>query len=406
MLGQFSLAPFRPTCLFIAALLLSSIAVAQSTEQTLYTFSRQGSFQASKLTYGPSGRLFGTVYNGGTGHCGGGCGFVFELSPSAGGGWNYHTIFEFDGADGQGPLGNLIFDAAGNLYGTTDWGGDWGNVYKLTPSSGGSWTETVLYTFTGFADGSNPQAGVVMDAAGNLYGTTLFGGDNQVGCVYKVSPNSDGTWTETNLFSFDGVQYKSGSSAELVLDATGNLYGTTNGGTRSLGMVFELSPNSDGTWTESVIHNFVPPGGEVVLTPLWMDSAGNLYGTTDTDSAPNGAGTVFELSRNSDGSWTYRYIYEFSGKPDDGSIPDSGLTPDSSGNLYGTTYQGGAFNAGTVYRLRPGSDGKWTETVIYSFTGRADGGTPDSGAIPVQGHLYGATESGGSGGGVVYDITP
>jgi uncharacterized repeat protein (TIGR03803 family) len=405
MQGQFSLAPFRPTCLFIAALLLSSIAVAQSTEQTLYTFTRQGSFQASKLTYGPSGRLYGNVYNGGTGKCGGGCGFVFELAPSGGGGWNYHTIFEFDGADGQGPLGNLMFDAAGNLYGTTNWGGHWGNVYKLTPSSSGPWTETILYTFTGFTDGSNPQAGVVMDAAGNLYGTTLFGGDFQTGCVYKLSPNSDGSWNQSTLFSFPAIQHLAGSEAELIMDAAGNLYGTSlEGGTRSLGMVFELSPNSDGTWTESTIYNMVPPG-EVISAPLWMDSSGNLYGTTDT-SSPTGSGTVFELTRNSDGTWTNHYLYEFGRKPGDGEVPDSGLTPDSSGNLYGTTYQGGAFNAGTVYRLRLGSNGKWSETVIYSFTGGADGGTPDSGAIPVNGHLYGSTESGGSGGGVVYDITP
>lgn len=404
MQGQFSLAPFRATCLFIVALLLSSVAVAQSTDQTLYSFSRQGSFQASKLTYGPSGRLYGTVYNGGTGKCAGGCGWVFELAPSASGGWNYHTLFEFNGADGQGPLGNLIFDPAGNLYGTTDWGTHWGNVYKLTPSSSGPWTETILYTFTGSTDGANPQAGVIMDAAGNLYGTTLHGGAYETGCVYKLSPSSDGSWNQSTLFSFPFVQPVSGSEAELIMDKAGNLYGTSVEGGTGLGMVFELSPNADGTWTETTIYSVVTPG-EQIATPLWMDSSGNLYGTTST-SWPTGAGTVFELTRNSDGTWTNHYIYEFGRRSGDGEVPDSGLTQDSSGNLYGTTYEGGAFGAGTVYRLRLGSNGKWSESVIYSFTGGADGGTPISGAIPVQGHLYGSTESGGSGGGVVYDITP
>jgi uncharacterized repeat protein (TIGR03803 family) len=276
----------------------------------------------------------------------------------------------------------------------------------LTPSSSGQWTETILYTFNGLTDASNPEAGVVMDSAGNLYGTALLGGPNSNGCVYKLTPNSDGSWSERNLLTFSGG-HLAGSEAELVIDSAGNLYGTSaEGGTRSLGMVFELSPNSDGSYTETVIHNFVPTGGEIILTPLWMDSTGNLYGTTDTDSSTTGAGTVFELSRNSDGTWTNRIIYAFGVKPGDGVFPDSGLTPDSAGNLYGTTYKGGAFDAGTVFRLRLASNGKWSESVIYSFTGGSDGGTPIAGAIPVRGHLYGSTEAGGTGGGVVYDITP
>jgi uncharacterized repeat protein (TIGR03803 family) len=245
-----------------------------------------------------------------------------------------------------------------------------------------------------------------MDAAGNLYGTTLLGGDYQTGCVYKLSPNPGGSWSESTLFSFPAIQHLAGSEAELIMDAAGNLYGTSfEGGTHSLGMVFELSGNSDGTWTENTIYNVVPPG-EVIPSPLWMDSSGNLYGITEA-SYPTGSGTVFELTRNSDGTWTNHYIYEFGRKSGDGEVPDSGLTADSSGNLYGTTYEGGDFNAGTVYRLRLGSDGKWSESVIYSFPGHADGSTPISGAIPVKGHLYGSTESGGSsGGGVIYDITP
>src|ERR1022692_2364418 len=251
--------------------------------------------------------------------------------------------FNHDGTDGWRPEAGLIFDAAGNLYGTTSQGGSSavGAVFELTPAAGGTWTEKVLHSFLNDGtDGVNPVAGLIFDGAGNLYGTTYQGGTYGDGTVFELTPAAGGTWTEQVLhnFNYDSTD-GAGPHAGLIFDAAGNLYGTAaSGGTYSYGTAFELTPAAGGTWTEKVLWNFgsgadgsYPQGG------LIFDAAGNLHGTT-TSGGAHGPGTVFELMPAGGGTWSERVVHSF-GNGADGSGPYAGLIFDAAGNLYGTTHQ-------------------------------------------------------------------
>jgi len=335
---------------------------------------------------------------------------TFILGGSALAQVKFKTLHKFTGGkDGGEPEGSLVFDAAGNLYGTT--GGVFhptdAKVFQLSPNPDGSWTETVLYSYAGGSEPSNLRAGVIFGADGGLYGTSLSGGDGPSGTVYKLTPNSDGSWTESVLYSFTGGNDGGGPVGGLVFDAVGNLYGaTTAGGTSGNGVVFELTPNSDGSWTESVLHNFnfngkhgsYPDHGSLIF-----DAAGNLYGTAA--GGADGYGVVFELTPDTNGSWTETVLHRFTGGNDGGS-PESTLIFDQSGNLYGTTLHGGGVSScksyttgcGLVFKLTPGSDGKWREQVLHRFRGGNDGSTPFSGVVfDSAGNLYGTTLIGGDG---------
>ena len=218
-------------------------------------------------------------------------------------------LYSFSGADGGGPVAGLIFDTAGNLYGTTEEGGAHGAgiVFELTPNGDGSWTESVLHSFNG-TDGSSPFAGVIFDQAGNLYGTTGFGGASATGTVFKLTPNSNGSWTESVLHSFkgkDGLQPVAG----VIFDQAGDLYGTTpEGGAYDYGVVFKLAPNSNGGWNETLLHTFTGgKDGGVLVAGVIFDQAGNLYGTTRNEDRSlcggQGCGVVFKLTPNSNGGW-------------------------------------------------------------------------------------------------------
>lgn len=297
--------------------------------------------------------------------------------------------------DGAGPESALIRDAAGNLYGTTFGGGAFrsGTVFKVARSG----QEIVLYSFTGGKDGANPWGGLVADKLGNLYGTTYNGGDltcqfNALGCgtVFKL----DSAGNETVLHSFewgaDGALPFSG----LIRDRAGNLYGTTSvGGTFNAGTVFKVDANS----VESILHSFAySPDGGAPQAGLIADSAGNLYGTTKSGGV-SGNGTVFTIST----SGVISVLHSFGAQPD-GSLPFAGLTRDPLGNLYGTTALGGAFGAGTVFKVDPSG----LESVLYSFTGGSDGGSPFTGVVLDQaGNLYG-TSFGSSGCGNIYQLDP
>jgi uncharacterized repeat protein (TIGR03803 family) len=313
-------------------------------------------------------------------------------------------------AGGAKPVGNLTFDAAGNLYGTTFVGGSGcrcGVVWKLAPNPDGTWSESVLHTFTGGEDGANPLAGLIFDAAGNLYGTTGEGGGVQDrGTVFKLAPNPDGTWTENVLHRF---AYTDGANpvAGLIFDPTGNLYGTTYYSSGFGGTVFKLTPNPDGTWTESVLYFFSPGAdGSFPAAGLILDAAGNLYGTT-VKGYISGDGVVFKLAPNPDGTWTYSVLHSFTGA--DGSGPGA-VVFDASGNLYGTTLFGGSkacnfgLGCGVVFKLTPTSSG-WRETVLHTFMGF--GRYPNAVILDSAGHLFGTTSSGKEGNyGLVYEITP
>jgi uncharacterized repeat protein (TIGR03803 family) len=265
-------------------------------------------------------------------------------------------------ADGANPEGSLIMDAAGSLYGSAGGGGTaHGVAFELTPTDTG-WMETVLYTFcsqTNCADGEEPAGPLVMDGAGNLYGTTFYGGTSPIGgVVFKLTPTDSG-WVETVLYSFcsqtncaDGTNPQGG----VIMDAAGNLYGTATGGGSSLqaGVAFELTPTDTG-WTETVLYSFCSQtncaDGRNPRAGVIMDTAGNLYGTTNQGGASNG-GIVFALTPT--GSvWVETVLYSFCSQTNcaDGAGPFAGLIIDGMGNLYGTTVNGGRFRKGVVFAL-------------------------------------------------------
>jgi uncharacterized repeat protein (TIGR03803 family) len=320
------------------------------------------------------------------------------------------TLYSFSGyADGGNPLSSLVMDSAGNLYGTTFVGGVYGNgeVFELTPNTGGGWTESVLYSFTGGADGANPYlADVIFDRSENLYGTTVGGGAHNLGTVFELTPAGSG-WSETVLYSFIGGSDGASPYAGLLFDRAGNLYGTTNGGgANNVGTVFELRHRNDGTWNESVLHTFNATDGNGPVGGLVFDRAGNLYGTTQGGGA-TGAGVVYELARGSTGTWTQKVLHSFTGGADGGFPYAERLIFDRAGNLYGTTSGGGTLNLGAVFRLSSTSAG-WNETVLYSFDGRV-AENPFSGLlIDSKGNLYG-TAANGNGVttvGAVFKLTP
>jgi uncharacterized repeat protein (TIGR03803 family) len=323
------------------------------------------------------------------------------LAPGAWAASKYKILHKFTRADGGNPEAALIFDASGNLYSTTIGGGCCGNgtVFKLTPNVDGSWTESMLYSFTGGRDGGQPTSALIFDASGSLYGTTNFGGNDNDGTVYKLTRNSDGSWIETVIHSFNGRDGEI-PVAGLVFDATGNLYGTaTLGGAYGHGVVFKLAPNSGGSWTESTLHDFKggKDGGYPDHGHLIFDAAGNLYGVTAGWYGGDSNGTVFELTPNSDGSWTQSVLYNFSGG-EDGAVAQGTLAFDPAGRLYGTTLAGGTYGQGTVFKLTLGSDGKWVKHVLHQFKGGTDGAVPFAGVVfDTAGHLHGTTFNGGGG---------
>ncbi len=321
------------------------------------------------------------------------------------------------GVDGGNPTSSLTFDHSGNAYGSTNVGGAYGCgvVYKLT-QSGGNWSQSVLYSFTCFDDGKNPYGGVTLDASGNLYGTTVAGGSGGTcagdgcGVVYKLT-QSGGNWTESVLYNFTGGNDGYGPGGAVVFDNAGNLYGTTpDGGMYGVGVVYQLSL-SGGHWTQKVLHAFTggDDGGVGSLGALLLDNAGSLYGVTEIGGAYS-AGTAFKLSPGTGGTWTLTTLYAFQGQPD-AAFPYGGLIADSSGALYGTTYFGGTAGSGTVFELRPTPNiGGWKEVVLYSFRGGSDGGYPTSTLLfDAVRNLYGTTSNGGDSGcgcGVVFQLQP
>ena len=409
--------------LALAAVVLTFLPVwAADQENVLYNFRlwKPGVQPASGLIWDSVGNLYGTTRWGGNANdCqnldgGPSCGVVFELTPKGDGSWSETVLHAFNGKDGANPQGRLVWDSAGNLYGTTISGGYSGGtglgvVFRLSPGSDGKWNETVLHRFT-LVDGSFPYAGLIIDSAGNLYGTTLSGGSARWGTVFEISPALDGTWKYKVLHSFtgrDGAQ----PAGSLVFDSKGNLYGTTSfsqSNSGEWGTVFELSPTSGGQWKETVLHTFHSTGrrekqGYSPRTELIFDAAGNLYGTTNEGGMLGGV--VFELSSGSNGKWKEKVLHSFTGE--DGYNPSSGLSFDTAGNLYGTTQLGGKWDLGVVFELTPSSGGIWKENVLHRFTGLRDGGLSTGGLLlDLRDNLYGTTVGGGTHHqGVVFEIT-
>jgi uncharacterized repeat protein (TIGR03803 family) len=417
------------TVMLIVTLVLAPGAGAAGKYKVLHKFTyKDGDFPGGGLIFDAAGNLYGTTSLGGLSRRN--LGTVFKLAPTADGGWKESVLYSFcsltNCLDGDLPESALVFDKAGNLYGTTLDGGtsqisQLGTVFKLTENSDGTWTESVLYSFCSLAnclDGSRPTSALRFDADGNLYGTTASGGTFSCGCcgcgtVFKLTHNSNGSWTQSALWNFTGGddgQFPNG----VIFDTAGNLYGTMfdggNGVCRGFGCgrVFKLMPNPDGSWTASVLYSFA--GGTDGGNPfgdLIFDAAGNLYGTTVTGGGAGcsdqlGCGTVFELTPNADGTWKESVLHSFKNHP--GASPAAGLTFDRTGNLYGTTQNGGAINGGVVFKLSPQLDGSWTYTALHVFLGKP-AAIPSSGLVlDNTGNFYGTTV--GSNAGTVFELTP
>jgi hypothetical protein len=362
---------------------------------------------------------------------------LLALAPISSAEWNEKVLYSFQGIpDGSLPVGEVVFDKAGNLYGATTEGGSsscisvaqCGTVYQLAPPAkpGDPWTETVLHIFKGNAskDGASPAGGLVIDSVGNLYGTTAYGGTGNcvvlgtlMGCgtVYEMSPpiTKGGAWTEKVLYSFPTPKQGFLPQGDLVFDSAGNLYGATEFGGgfgttcnpfyRYCGAVFELSPpkTKGGKWTEQVLHGFrsgtdgANPNGALVL-----DSEGNVYGTTfgggneSGECGSGGCGTAFELTfpSKTGGAWTERILRRFS--LEDGTNPAAGLVFDTKGDLDGPALGGGNGGSGSIFELKKPAEraGSWTETVLHRFSGGNDGAGPTGGVIfDSNGNLYGTT---------------
>jgi len=406
-------------CAVVAVLTVSLFmgAAGAQTLTVLYSFTgnQDGNSPQAGLVLDKMGNMYGTTLVGGkSGNCQHGCGTVFRVTPSG----NETVLYSFTGGmDGASPSGRLIFDARGNLYGTTIYGGNaqcnlglqngCGTVFELTPSG----QETVLYRFTGGKDGGNPMAGVVMDAMGNLYGTTLAGGavtcPQGCGTVFKLTPRGK----ETVLHSFnraDGAYPEAG----LIFDKKGNLYGTTSAGGKlqNAGTVFKLTPSGKETVLHSFPFGFTTTDGAQPRTGLVFDKRSSLYGTTSYGGdrgCPGGSGfgcgVVFKVTPSSDENVIYAFTGGVEAGPD-GAWP-SDLILDANGNMYGTTSAGGVYGWGTVFKVTPTGQ----ETVLHTFSGApADGVEPTAGLVlDASGNLYGVSAGGGAYGyGTVFKLVP
>jgi len=416
---------------FFAIWLLVSVfgpSAGAQTEDVLLAFtSTHGRVPYGGVIFDQQGNLYGTTTEGGSY----GAGVVYILSPTGSGTWTGYPIYQFRGGTGDGsvPQGTLVFDSAGNLYGTTSGGGTYssGTVFELEPTGGSTWKEKILHVFGGGSDGVSPAGSLVFDASGNLYGTTTFGGGStNQGIAFELSPTGSGPWHETVLHRFAASSDGQNPFAGVILDASGNLYGTTRFGsasgscvTENCGTAFELSPQAGGKWREKILHSFkggATDGGNP-WGPLVFDGQGNLYGTTyyggGGSSCEFYCGTVFELSPEG-GTWSETILHSFNAN--DGYFPLAGVILDQAGSIYGTTSEGGTVGqaSGVVFELSPQA-GTWAFTWLHNFPEQpGDGQVPGSGSLVMdaQGNLYGTTEAGGrvssgnNGFGTVYEVTP
>jgi uncharacterized repeat protein (TIGR03803 family) len=392
---HFAIKRISSRALPIVAILTLLVTIARpalsQTLQTLYRFSggADGAFPRTGVIFGADGNLYGMSS---AEFYGSAIGAVFQLTPFGG----FTVLHSFTGTpDGANPYGGLAFDALGNLYGTTAFGGTYGygTVFAMTTTG----TETVLHNFPfpsppstphtpWVPQGGVPTATVVFDAQGNLYSTTAFGSSvppgpcDTCGGLFKLTTSG----IEKLLHNFTGTPHDGASPGDLVIDAQGNLYGSAGvGGPSNDGIAFMLDPAGQ----ETLLHNFVgSPNDGAGPGDLIMDSQGNFYGTTGQGGV-YGHGTIFKLT--STGAETV--LYNFAGGTD-GAYPSGRLVMDSQGNLYGTTEGGGAYGWGTVFELTLSG----TETVLYTFTGGTDGGAPFSGLAFKGGAFYGATYLGGN----------
>jgi uncharacterized repeat protein (TIGR03803 family) len=391
-------------------LISANFSQATDNDKTLYQFQGQqngvnGYHPKGGLMADSFGNLYGTAYSGGIYPFEG---TVFELSPNGSGGWNYNVIYNCSdsGYCGQ-PMGFLTMDSQGNLYGSD---GGFEQIYELSPDGSGVWSASLVYRFNSTYDGNDPGP-VIVDSQGNVYGTNTNGG-NGYGFVFEASPASGGGWSVTHIHDFVGTDGSSpGYAAALTIDSSGNLYGTTQaGGTSGCGVVFGLT-NSNGVWTETVLHNFENKEGSAPMAALLMNSNGDLFGTASA-GGPLGYGTAFKLSKPN-GTWVLNGIHSFTCMNGDGAGPNTVLSQDSDGNLFGETNFGGQDECangvingeGMAFELSS-KGGHWTETILREFTGQKDGAGGEPLLVGAGDNLYSVSEANGVGFGIVYELSP
>jgi hypothetical protein len=431
-----------PTMLIVIAALCCA-ASAEWKEKVLYSFqgTPDGLYPIGALAFDKAGNLYGATSWGGADTCPGigQCGTVYQLQPPAqkGGPWSENELYIFKGKnsnDGETPAGGVIFDASGNLYGTTAYGGDGscmllgglvgcGTVYKMTPpkTEGNAWTESVVYSFKGGKDGYLPNGDLTFDSAGNLYGATQYGGGygscnsplyQYCGTIFKLSPpkTKGGKWTEKVLYSFKSGTDGANPNGGLLLNSKGAIYGTTAAGGNQnckydasvgCGTAFELDPpaTTGTSWGEKVLHRFrggfgdgQGPNGNLIF-----DASARVFGTTRGGGSAE-SGTIFQLGIvKGTKRWAETIPYSFQGGVD-GWAPDGGVVIDPSGNLYGTATVATTKVQGTVFRLQPSKDNSWVFTTLYGFAGGTDSGNPTGSLILREsGALFGTANHGGDG---------
>lgn len=392
----------RSLVLALAGVLtLIALPLQAQTFSVLYSFmgGADGGNPYAGLTYDSTGLFYGTAYDWGNIACMNGCGVVFELRERNSQ-WSVSPLYDFNGVSGANPTAGIT-EFNGIPFGTTYSGGSAGNgtVFELRPqptpcrTSRCYWNDTVLHSFTGGLDGSNPNYGnVIFDRSGNMYGTAADGGSEGCGTVWELS-RSGGGWTQTTLYTFgqtadDACVPLSG----VIFDSAGNLYGTTaGGGTGSVGTVYELSPQN-GVWTEKILVNFTPELGDRPYGTPVMDSSGNLFGTTKT-GGPLSGGTVFELSP-ANGGWTFSQVYAFGSGMINSCYPNAGVTLGPDGNLYGACTTHGLL-PGWIFKMPPDCNQTCSPTDLHDFNS-SDGSNP-TGAVTFDpnGNLYGTAFYGG-----------
>jgi len=395
------------TLLFVLATCVSTATAA--TTNVIFSFEEdEGEYADTDLETDNAGNIYGTTVLGGDF----GSGTVFQLSRTPNG-WVHTVLYSFTGgADGDEPYKGVTIDRRGNLYGTAVTGGagscegGCGVVYKLT-NNGGTWTQTVVHAFTGGTDGSGPGARVTVDQDGNLYGMAPTGGEFGLGTIYKIRRIPQGGWNFSVLHTFTGGRDGATGSAGRMILRDGRLYGAvTVGGRFGSGIVFKLNPAGVGERDLRVLYSFRgQPDGSFPYGAIIFDQAGNIYGTTYYGGV-NGIGSVYKLSPQPSGEWAEEVLYSFH-EGRDGNSPISNLVFDAVGNLYGTTSEGG-LGSGTIFKLSPDAAGHWTETVVHAFAGPPDGGFAYNGmVVDTLGNFYGATVHGGENDdGSVYQFRP
>jgi uncharacterized repeat protein (TIGR03803 family) len=393
----------------VLTLFLSALA-SGTTENTAYTFGSAGGgdgmYPFCSPVFDAQGNLYGTTLQGGTHNAGN----IFELSPGQNGQWTETVIYEFTGGkDGGYPIAGLVFGSDGNLYGTGEYGGANGTGVTFELSRDGEgWEYNVLYNFGPYpgSDGFGPNSIVVFDKLGNLYGTTSEGGN--VGCfegcgtVFELSPNGKGGWDEQVIHAFETNGIDGELPAGITLATDDTLYGTTqNGGTAGSGVLYQLKYSSKKKqWIEAIVHQFIGGSNDGAFPESPVSIHGSTLYGTTEGGGTASGGTVFETILSNKKGWPTTVLYSF-----DGALPQAGLIMEK-GNLYGTTFEGGSYGAGDVFELSKLKNGDWAETTLYSFTGGEDGLYPEAAVTLENGWLYGTTRLGGNNSGVVFQVHP